>query len=235
MTWGFVAAGAAVVVGSVLQTDAQNDMSNSQGKAANNSAYKNYTNSVRQTMENNRAIGEANTVNMIRAGYKVGLLNLQTARLKEQAAQEGWNTSRKAAEVLGSAEANAAASGTVGASVSAVSLDIRKKSDEAQIGIDANWYHTLENQNIGLDQVIQEAQDRQMSVQSIPDISTVNTVNPPQASAFGAAAGGLLNLYAGSQMNLGAGSKSAPTTTANDSYSYSSVLNGVSGSYRLTN
>lgn len=235
MSWGFVAAGAAVVVGGALSTESANDTSNAQSKAANNSAYKNYTNSVKQTMENNRAIEEANTTNMIRAGYKIGILNLQTARLKEQAAQEGWQVSTKAAETLGNVEANAAASGTVGASVNAVANDIKKKSDEAQIAVDANWQQTLENQNIQLDQTVQEAQDRQMSVQSIPDISTVNTVSAPQQSAFGAAAGSLLSMYAGSKLNLGSGSSAAAGASTSSDYSYSTILNGVSGSYRMTN
>ena len=233
MTWGLVAGGAAVVGGSLLGTASSNAAANAQAKAQNNAAYNNYTNSVKQTMEANKAIGEANTLNIIRAGYKIGILNLQTARLKEQAAVEGWNVSKTAAEALGNAEANAAAAGTVGSSVDAVTNDIRKRSTEAQIAVDVNWYHTLENQNIALDQTVQQAQDMQQSVRSIPDISTVNTVSPPQQSALGSIAGAALQMFAGSKLNLGAAMPSAAPANTSGAFSFSTVLNGLSGSFRL--
>lgn len=231
MTWAYVAVGAAVVVGSAMSTNSANEQASAQASAGNNTAYKNYTNSVRQTMENNRAIGEANTTNMIRAGYKIGILNLQTARLKEQAAQEGWNVSKKATEALGNAEANTAASGTVGASVNAVSNDIKKKSDEAQIAVSQNWYHTLENQNVALSQTVQAAQDMQQNTQSIPDISTVNTQTAYQQSVWGNAAGSLLGAYAGSQMNLGGSSGGATGSFSGGDFSgaFADTTTGYSG------
>lgn len=227
MTWGFVAAGVAVVGSSMLKAGSDNAAARASATQQNNESYNSYTNSVKQTMEANRAIGEANTLNIIRAGYKVGILNLQTARLKEQAAVEGWGVSRKASEVLAGAEANAAAAGTVGASVTAVSNDIRKKSQEAQIAVSTNWYHTLENQDIALEQTTQAAQDAQQSVHAIPDISTVNTVSPPQQSGLAAGFGAGLNLFAGSKMSLGGASSSG------SSYSPASLLGGNQGSFGL--
>ncbi|BAN92351.1 internal virion protein [Ralstonia phage RSB3] len=236
MSWGFVGAAAVVVVGSMISSKSQKDANNSVAKNSNNSNYLNYTNAVKQTMENNEAIGEANTTNMIRAGYKAGILQLQTARLKEQAAQEGYLVSKSADEALANVESNAAASGTVGNTVNTVAQDVKKKSDEAQIAVDINWYHTLENQNDELAQLVQESQDAQQSVQHVPDISSVGTVTAAPVNALGNAAGAVLSMYASSKMSLGNGKTTTPSSGGtNGGYSYGSVLNGVSGSYRLTN
>lgn len=206
MTWGFVGAAAVTAVGTAVGVSAQNRAGAASASAANTQAYKDYINTVNQTMESNRAIGEANIMNTIRTGYKVGLLNLQTARLKEQAATEGWDVSRKAADALGNAEASAAASGNVGASVDAVSLDIQKKSAEAQIAVDVNWADTLENQNFALNAVTQAGIDAVRSPLSIPDLNSVNTrsFTGQNAIAAGLTAGALS--YAGSQFRLSQGS-----------------------------
>lgn len=206
MTWGFVGAAAVTAVGTAVGVSAQNRAGAASASAANTQAYKDYINTVNQTMESNRAIGEANIMNTIRTGYKVGLLNLQTARLKEQAATEGWDVSRKAADALGNAEASAAASGNVGASVDAVSLDILKKSAEAQIAVDVNWADTLENQNFALNAVTQAGIDAVRSPLSIPDLNSVNTrsFTGQNAIAAGLTAGALS--YAGSQFRLSQGS-----------------------------
>lgn len=206
MTWGFVGAAAVTAVGTAVGVSAQNRAGAASASAANTQAYKDYINTVNQTMESNRAIGEANIMNTIRTGYKVGLLNLQTARLKEQAATEGWDVSRKAADALGNAEASAAASGNVGASVDAVSLDIQKKSAEAQIAVDVNWADTLENQNFALNAITQAGIDAVRSPLSIPDLNSVNTrsFTGQNAIAAGLTAGALS--YAGSQFRLSQGS-----------------------------
>lgn len=205
MTWGFVGAAAVTAVGTAVGVTAQNRAGAASASAANTQAYKDYINTVNQTMEQNRAIGEANTLNTIRTGYKVGLLNLQSARLKEQAAMEGWDVSKKASEALSNAEAVGAASGNVGSSVDAVALDIRKKSAEAQIAVDNNWYDTLENQNLALNNIVQAGFDAIRTPITIPEIGSVNTrsFTGQNALAAGATAGVLA--YAGSQFKLSQG------------------------------
>lgn len=203
MTWGFVAAAAVTVVGGVLSNSSKKKQEKAQQTAANISAYKDYTNSVSKTMENNRAIGEANTVNQIRTGYRVGLLNLQTAKLKEQAAVEGWGVSKTAQEALGNADAGAAASGTVGASVSAVSMDIRKKSDEAQIAVDDTWEDVRIQQLANLNSVLESGSDVLKSTQAIPDIASVNTGTYKGVSNVAAGAGALIGAYASGAIRFG--------------------------------
>lgn len=203
MTWGFVAAAAVTVVGGMISQNQQNKKEKKAQLAANESAFKDYTNAVNRTMENNRAIGEANTVNMIRTGYKASLLQLQTAKLKEQAAVEGWGVSTSAAEALSNAEATSAASGTVGSSVSAVSLDIRKKSAEAQIAVDQNWEDQRDSQIAAMNTLLEQGFDAQQSAQSIPDINAVNTGTYKGGSLAAAGAASFINAYAGSKYGFG--------------------------------
>ena len=199
---------AAVAVGSAMYQTSQSNKAGAAGVfAANNEAYKGYIASVNSTMENNRAIGEANITNTIRTGYKVGLLNLQTARLKELAAKEGWDVSKKASDALGAADASAAASGTVGSSVDAVSLDIRKKSAEAQIAIDQNWENSLENQNFKLTATTQAGLDAMRSLEAVNDINGINTRTFTGSSVLAAGivagASSVVSSYASSQLSLG--------------------------------
>lgn len=211
MTFGLSAgavAMAAVAAGTAMYSANQaNKAGAAQVYAANNESYKGYIASVNNTMENNRAIGEANITNTIRTGYKVGLLNLQTARLKELAAKEGWDTSRKASEALGAADASAAASGTVGSSVDAVSLDIRKKSAEAQIAVDQNFTDALENQNFKLSATTEAGLDAMRSLEAVNDINGINTRTFTGSSVLAAGiiggASSLVGSYASSQMSLG--------------------------------
>lgn len=214
MTFGLSGAAVAAIGTAVVSAGTAAYSANQQNKAgqrgavaANNQAYKEYIASVNSTMENNRAIGEANTLNTIRTGYKVGLLNLQTARLKEKAAQEGWDVSLKTADMLGNAEAMAAASGTVGSSVDAISANIRKKSDEAQIAVSSNWYDTLENQNFQLNAITSAGIDALQSTQDVMDLNGINTRTYTGSSVLAAAAVGagtsLVGSYASSQMSLG--------------------------------
>ena len=211
MTFGLSAGAVAAIgvgisaAGAMAQTAAANRAGAAGVTAGNIQSYKDYINSVNQTVEGNRAVGEANVINTIRTGYKVGLLNLQTAKLKEKAAQEGWDVSRKAADVLGQAEAVSAASGTVGSSVDAVSADIRKKSAEAQIAVDVNWYDTLENQNFQLNAITQAGMDAVQSVTAIPDMSGVNTRSFNGTSVVGAGVLAGASSYANNQFRLSAG------------------------------
>ncbi|CAI3971408.1 internal virion protein [Variovorax phage VAC_51] len=211
MTFGLSAGAVAAIgvgvsaAGAMAQTAAANRAGAAGVSAGNIQSYKDYINSVNQTLEGNRAIGEANVINTIRTGYKVGLLNLQTAKLKERAAMEGWDVSRKATEALGNAEAMGAASGTIGSSVDAVSADIRKKSAEAQIAVDVNWYDTLENQNFQLNAITQAGMDAVQTVQAVPDINGVNTRTFNGTSVIGAGIIAGVSTYANNQFKLSTG------------------------------
>ena len=211
MTFGLSGAAIATIavgVGTSMYSASQTNKAGAAGAvAANNQAYKDYIASVNATTGNNRAIAEANTINTIRTGYKVGLLNMQTARLKEKAATEGWDVSLKTTEMLGDSAAMAAASGTIGASVDAISANIRKKSNEAQIAVDANLYDSLENQNFQLNAITTAGIDALRSPEDIRDLNGISTRSYTGTSLFAAGAmGGVAagaNLYASSQMSLG--------------------------------
>lgn len=233
MALGWISAIATSLVGSALGAQAQNDASAAAARNANNAAYNNYTNAVNQTMENNTAIGAANTTNMIRAGFKVGLINLQTARLKEQAAQQGFGVSKSGMDALAGVQANAAASGTIGASVDAAVNDIQKKADEALIQVNQNWQDTLEDQNFSIKQLTQAASDALTSVQHVPDIHSVSTVTSATVSPWAGAASSLASMYAQSQINTtGVKPNSTPsTTTGSNSWGFSSGLSATSNQY----
>lgn len=211
MTFGLSAGAIAAIgvgvsaVGAGMQASAANKAGRAAVAATNTQAFHEYINTVNSSMESNRAAGEANTLNTIRTGYKVGLLNLQTARLKERAAMEGWDISLKAADALGNADAVGAASGNVGSSVDAVSLDIRKKSAEAQIAVDVNLYDTLENQNFRLNEITQAGLDSMTSVVAIPNVTSIQTRSYNETSVLGAAVVGGVSAYANNAFKLSAG------------------------------
>jgi hypothetical protein len=201
MTWGLTAVG--VAAGSAaLAADQANTNAARAASASNTASMNDYTNSVKQLSEQNRSIELTNNINMIRAGYQASLVQLQTARLKEQAAVAGWSTSKSAQVALSQADAGAAASGNVGASVDAVANNIKKKSDEAQIGIDIAWQQTEENQNINLTALMTQAYDAQQSPNSIPDVGVVNIRSAQQTSPLLAAGIAGLSTYANSKFSL---------------------------------
>lgn len=107
----------------------------------------------------NKAIGEANLTNQIRTGYKVGLLNVQRAQAKKRAMQDGFDLSKTAEQALGSANANAAAAGQIGASVDAVTNDIQSKVDDAAAQMGANYEQTSDNFDTQLTDLLNQGHD----------------------------------------------------------------------------
>lgn len=119
---------------------------------------------------------------------------------------EGWNVGSKGMEALSNAEANGAASGTVGASVSAVSLDIKRKAQNAMIAVDVGWDDTREEQGFALYGILEQGADIQRSVQTIPDISSVNLTTADTGSVLGAGVGALISSYASGALRFSAAS-----------------------------
>lgn len=76
-----------------------------------------------------KAIREANTKNFVNTTMRVGLLNVQKAQQKKALQQAKADVGASELQALSTAGNNAAASGTIGASVDAVQTDIQQAYD----------------------------------------------------------------------------------------------------------
>lgn len=178
----------------------------SSAKAANKQAARNYINQLKASESTNKAIAEANLQNTIRTGYRAGILNVQRGQAKAQAVRAGFDVSSKSLQALGQSQANAAASGTTGASVDAVMDDIRRKTDEAQGQVDSAWEDTQFNFDNQLNDLIQQGVDSLQSAQR-PDTQGPALQSPGQAALL-AGIGTAVSFgtqYATSKMQLGLG------------------------------
>lgn len=133
MTWFAVGAAAVAVAGSLYSSNQAGKSAAKQGSAASKAE--------------NEAVIRANTQSVIRNSYKAGMMNLQSGLMKKQATQQGYDTSVQAQAALGASSANAAAAGTVGASVDAVQNDINMKWGEAEAQQRENYEAELTNFN----------------------------------------------------------------------------------------
>jgi len=159
-----------------------------------------------QSVEGNEAIIKANVANTIRTGYRIGLANMQRGLGKKQAVQQGFDITKAGAGALGEATANAAATGSVGASVDAVASDIKMKIGEAQAAnqeqadIDlANFQTQIEGITFEGDNSIQES-----------ITSKAQSSGEIWGGALLAGASSFASSYFGSKMKLGVGA--SPTT-----------------------
>lgn len=185
----------------------------SAASSSNKASSKNYIQSLKVNEATNRAIGEANLQNTIRTGYRAGVLNVQRGQSKQQAVKAGWDVSVKGAQALGQTQANAAASGTTGASVDAVSADIRRKVDEAQGEVDQAWETTQLNFDNQLNDMIQQGIDSLQTAQA-PDTQGP-TLQDPGKAALVAGIGTAVSFatqYGVSRMQLGGAGATGATT-----------------------
>lgn len=181
--------------------------------AQNKVASEDYERGMRINIAENQAIQEANIQNTIRTGYRAGILNVQRGQAKMQAVQQGRDVSIKSRQMLGTANANAAASGSIGASIDAVSDDIQRKTDEAQGQVDENWATTQQNFDQQLTDLVQAGID------SIQSARTADYSGPKQQDVWAAAVGGGVQSgasfyqdYAISNMKLGLGKSGTGNT-----------------------
>lgn len=187
-----------------------------------------YTDSLKQVDTQNEAIDTANTANLVRTGYKIGIQNLQLARLKKQAAEGGYDLSVQGLQAMSANVANAAASGTVGSSVDATVQDIQKKQDEAQIGQDQSFSDMLENAHLALEQTVMQGQDAMISTIN-PNLTVPTVQNNPNNTwnaALTAGVGEAFSLYTQNTISLGKGNTTSKTSAASAG-AYSSALGGV--------
>lgn len=199
---------------------------------ANEAAARDYISKLDEVKSVNSQITETNLQNTIRTGYRVGILNVQRGAAKAEAVQMGYNVGAKAQQVLGASYANAAASGNVGSSVDAVTTDIQRKVDEAQLEVQDNYDTSNFNFDQQLNDIIQRGQDSLQTPYKVPK-------GPNYANALGAALSGAANAavqygmqYASANMSLGLGQRST-TPMMNIDVSAQSVAptSNLGGSY----
>lgn len=156
-----------------------------------------------QNYAENKALDASNLQNMIRTGYKVGLLNVQRAQAKKAAMQQGIDLSRSALSATGAAQANAAASGGIGSSVSAIEQDIQQRVDEAGARMGDDYENTELNFDTMLNDIITNGQDAQGS--SVK--ANIMATPAAQYTGMGQAIGGALiqtaGTYYASKLSLG--------------------------------
>lgn len=103
-----------------------------------------YDAEVKQITAQNLALSTRNA-------YMTGLMNMQLGLTRRQLAKQGADVRSAGLQAKGMLEANAAASGTIGASVEAARSDIQSKVDEAGQTVQDQWEMTLTNYNNDLE------------------------------------------------------------------------------------
>lgn len=156
-----------------------------------------------QSSAENRALSDVNLQNTIRTGYKVGLLNVQRAQAKKAAMQAGVNLSRNALKAMGSAQANAAASGTIGSSVDAITQDIQMRVDEAGAQMGADYAAQEENFDTQLHDILLSGQDAIRAPGAVNVATTAKANHVGVGEVLGAAAIQTAGSYFSAKMTLG--------------------------------
>lgn len=159
MSWGLVASAAITVVGGVVSSQGKNK----QVRAQNANALQQEALAWENNESDNKAIKEANLQNMIRTGYRAGILNIQRGQAKKAAAEVGLTLGKNRLALAGTANANSFAAGQVGSSVDAVSMDIQQKVDEAQQDVDESYLLTEANFDIQMHDLLTQGMDAQRS------------------------------------------------------------------------
>ena len=207
MAWS-AAAMAVSVAGSMA---ASSSAANSQMKSASNNS-----------RDYNMSLEKQYLHSIVRNSYKTGLLNVQLGLQKKKAAQEGYDQTVQARAAMGNASAQAAATGSVGASVDAVQNDIDMKLGEAQAVSADNYEQLLDNYNAELAMGKINATSEVLS----SDPMKVSYEGPSTGQMFGGAllqgAASFIGGYARNQMQLGLGA--APKVASN-----SGVITGAFG------
>lgn len=174
---------------------------NQQAKGAADQAAGRAEDSIAQS----KAIMEANRKNFQQATYRVGMLNVQKAQEVRALEQRKFDAGAQEQAVLGSASVNAAASGTIGASVDAVQSDIQMAFDKVRAQInDENELNAL-NYNTALYDLVTNAENSSQTAYYRKEQG-----GPSQWQMLGNAGMQVAGMYLSQRMDLGLGSKPQP-------------------------
>lgn len=156
-----------------------------------------------------KAVMEANTKNQQAQAFRVGMLNVQKAQEVRALEQRKFDASAGEQSALGTAAVNAAASGTVGASVDAVQSDIAMAFDKVRAQIsDENEMNAL-NYNTALYDLVTNGQNGIINVGNFRDGQKIGK-GQSQWGMLAGAATAVAGQYVGAKMDLGLGSKPEP-------------------------
>lgn len=200
MTWGYVAV-TAVSVGSAALQQSSASKTAAGGVDAQN----------KQIAKQNKAIVQANVENNIRTGYRVGLLNMQQGQIRKQFVQQGFDRKAAAQQLLSADSANAAASGTIGASVDAVHNEITQKLGEAEAQASEAWDLQLTNFNTQLKAITDEGKDT-LTHAGGEILKSSLSESDMWGNVAAAGIGAFASQYASRNMSLGLGSPSQSST-----------------------
>lgn len=170
---------------------------NQQAKGAADQAAGRAEDSIAQS----KAIMEANRKNFQQSSFRIGMLNVQKAQEVRALEQRKFDAGAQEQAVLGSAAVNAAASGTIGASVDAVQSDIQMAFDKVRAQIsDENELNAL-NFNTALYDLVTNGQNAQQTAFYRKESS-----GPSQWAMLGNAGMQVAGSYFSQKMDLGLGS-----------------------------
>ena len=195
---------------------------------AQNNAYLNSIQEIRAIQKSleaqgrqNKEVMRADLYNFINTQHSAARLAMHDAVQRRVAARNSLYVKRSGVQELAMHTADAAAAGTIGASVNAVAHDIRKRSDSALAEVQANreierdnYYQSVADLYTGY------YQNQQIIDDTLPDMpqppNTRVVVNTSKQSIGSILLGSALNVgmdYLSSQVKLGLGSKPAPAPT----------------------
>lgn len=210
MTWGFIAAAGVAVVGGVMAANSKNGQIAQQADAQGQQEAASWQHNI----SDNQAIADANLMNTIRTGYKAGILNIQRAQAKQEAAAAQQQLGVSKQNLTSATNANSFAAGAVGSSVDAVMSDIQIKAAQAKDNIDASYIQQSANFDTQLNDLLHSGTD---SIKS-SEKSYITAASAPQYQSLGSSAlGGLVQVggnYLRSNMSLGLGTPATSTTAA---------------------
>ena len=157
-----------------------------------------------------KAITKERLNQTIRNSYSTALGQMQLGMQKRQLTQQGADISAARLMAKGDADANTAASGSVGASVDAVSADIDMKAQTALDMTEEQYENSVENYNRDLQMMVLNTNE------STPNVNP-NTYNGP---SMGSIVGGAIlgagaqfaGQYASRKMSLGLGPRAGGGT-----------------------
>lgn len=162
-----------------------------------------------------QAAMEANQRNFQQSAFRVGLLNVQKAQQTRALQQQKFQAGAQEKAVLGTAVVNAAASGTIGASVDAVQTDIEMAFNNVRAQISDENETNAMNYNTALYDLVSQGTNQ------------IITVPKFRAQSTGSGLGGMLlsgatsmaSSYFTSKMDLGLGSTTGSKTTIGQDFS----------------
>lgn len=150
-----------------------------------------------------KAIMEANTKNFQAQAFRVGMLNVQKAQEVRALEQRKFEASAGEQAALGTAAVNAAASGTIGASVDAVQSDIQMAFDRVRAQISEENELNALNFNTALYDLVTDGQNQLITAGPFRKAPKGQS----QWAMAGNAAMQVAGTYLGAKMDLGLGPK----------------------------